>query len=239
RRGAHIRAQGIYRDPVRSSRSHVVKASGLRWLSLMLLTPIGWVDRVWALPFMSVLCPSQRYYTQQGRCAVSLVQRAQSMLHVAAGWLPGRRIVVVADSSFAALAFLDAVASYVTVVTRLRLDAALYAPAPPRSAHQVGRPRCKGARLPALQHHLDDPDTPWQTLNPPSLVWPQAAHRGGLFPNRRLVSHRLAARADSMAADPRSTPHLCPPSVAIDSSEPVAPADADVFYTALGGRNHL
>ena len=75
--------------------------------------------------------------------------------------------------------------------------------------------------------------------NHPSLVWPQAAHRGGLFPNRRLVSHRLAARADSMAADPRSTPHLCPPSVAIDSSEPVAPADADVFYTALGGRNHL
>ena len=35
RRGDHIRAKGIYRDPVRSSRSHVVKASGLRWLSLM------------------------------------------------------------------------------------------------------------------------------------------------------------------------------------------------------------
>lgn len=75
--------------------------------------------------------------------------------------------MVVADRSFAALAFLDAVASYVTVVTRLRLDAALYAPAPPRSAHQVGRPRCKGARLPALQHHLDDPDTPWQPLTLP------------------------------------------------------------------------
>ena len=73
-------------------------------------------------------------------------------------------MVVVADSSFAALAFLDAVASYVTVVTRLRLDAALYTPAPPRSAHQVGRPRCKGSRLPALQHHLDDPDTPWPSL---------------------------------------------------------------------------
>ena len=125
RRGAHIRAKGIYRDPVRSSRCHVVKASGLRWLSLMLLTPMGWADRVWALPFMSVRCPSQRYYTPQGRSAVSLLQRAQSMLHVVAGWLPGRRIVVVADSRFAALAFLDAVASYVTVVTCLRLDAAL------------------------------------------------------------------------------------------------------------------
>ena len=167
RRGDHIRAKGIYRDPVRSSRHHVVKASGLRWLSLMLLTPMGWADRLWALPFMSVLCPSQRYYTQRGRPAVSLLQRAQSMLHVVAGWLPGRRMVVVADSSFAALAFLDAVASYVTVVTRLRLDAALYAPAPPRSAHQVGRPRCKGPRVPSLQHHLDDPDTPWQPLTIP------------------------------------------------------------------------
>ena len=164
RRGDHIRAKGIYRDPVRSSRHPVVKASGLRWLSLMRLTPMGWADRLWALPFMSVLCPSQRYYTQRGRPAVSLLQRAQSMLRVVARWLPGRRMVVVADSSFAALAFLDAVASYVTVVTRLRLDAALYTPAPPRSAHQVGRPRCKGSRLPALQHHLDDPDTPWQTM---------------------------------------------------------------------------
>ena len=82
RRGAHIRAQGIYRDPVRSSRSHVVKASGLRWLSLMLLTPMGWADRVWALPFMSVLCPSQRYYTQQDRPrSVSVTTRPKHAPH--------------------------------------------------------------------------------------------------------------------------------------------------------------
>ena len=228
RRGAHIRAQGIYRDPVRSSRSHVVKASGLRWLSLMLLTPIGWADRVWALPFMSVLCPSQRYYTQQDRPAVSLLQRAQSMLHVVARWLPGRRIVVVADSSFAALAFLDAVASYGTVLTRLRLDAALYAPAPLQRGPFTLPPTPSGR-----------PGYAVANPNDPSWVWPPPAHRGGLFPNRRLVSHRLAARADSMAAHPRSAPHLCPPSVAIDSSAPVAPADADVFYAALGGRNYL
>jgi len=40
RRGKRIAAKGIYRDPVRSSDSHLVKASGLRWLSLMLLVPI-------------------------------------------------------------------------------------------------------------------------------------------------------------------------------------------------------
>ena len=62
RRGMQIRAKGIYRDPVRSSHSHLVKASGLRWLSLMLLVPIPWAGRVWALPFLTVLAPSERYH---------------------------------------------------------------------------------------------------------------------------------------------------------------------------------
>jgi hypothetical protein len=60
--GRQIRARGIYRDPVRSSQSHFVKASGLRWLSLMWLTEIPWANRIWALPFLTVLAPSERYY---------------------------------------------------------------------------------------------------------------------------------------------------------------------------------
>ena len=55
--GAKSKARGIYRDPVRSSRSHLVKASGLRWLSLTLLAPIPWAEKVWALPFLTVLAP--------------------------------------------------------------------------------------------------------------------------------------------------------------------------------------
>src|SRR5690242_815579 len=61
RRGKRIAAKGIYRDPVRSSKGHLVKASGLRWLSLMLLAPIPWAGRVWALPFLTALAPSERY----------------------------------------------------------------------------------------------------------------------------------------------------------------------------------
>jgi len=64
-----IAAKGIYRDPVRSSDSHLVKASGLRWLSLMLLVPIPWAQRVWALPFLTVLAPSQRYHEQKSSTA--------------------------------------------------------------------------------------------------------------------------------------------------------------------------
>src|SRR6266446_8924725 len=62
RRGDQITAKGIYRDPVRSSHAHVVKASGLRWLACMVLTPLSWADRVWALPFLTALCPSERFY---------------------------------------------------------------------------------------------------------------------------------------------------------------------------------
>lgn len=61
RRGARIAAKGIYRDPVRSSHSHFVKASGLRWLSLMLTVRVPWAERVWALPVLTALCPSERY----------------------------------------------------------------------------------------------------------------------------------------------------------------------------------
>ncbi|MFL5255993.1 MAG: transposase [Rhodopila sp.] len=58
RRSKQISAKGIYRDPVRSSRSFFVKTSGLRWLSLMLLSSIPWAGRVWPLPFLTVLTPS-------------------------------------------------------------------------------------------------------------------------------------------------------------------------------------
>lgn len=164
RRGDKIAARGIYRDPVRSSRSHFVKVSGLRWLSLMLLVPIPWADRVWALPFLTALCPSERYHHERSRSHLTLTDRARQVLRVAKRWLPERMIVVVADSSFAALEFLHVVRTAVTVVTRLRHDAALYTPAPERRRGQSGRPRKKGDRLPTLQARLADPQTAWASV---------------------------------------------------------------------------
>src|SRR5215203_2126821 len=115
RRGEKIAALGIYRDPVRSSHSHFVKASGLRWLSLMLLVEIPWAGRVWALPFLSALCPSERYHKERGRRHQKLTERARQMLLLVKRWLPERELVVTADSSFAALELLAAVRSSVTV----------------------------------------------------------------------------------------------------------------------------
>jgi len=71
--------------------------------------------------------------------------------------MPGRELVLVSDSGFAALELLAALARRsVTCITRLRLDAALYDPAPPRKPGAVGRPRTKGKRLPTLAAVLTD-----------------------------------------------------------------------------------
>jgi len=164
RRGAKIAAAGIYRDPVRSSHSHFVKVNGLRWVCLMLLVPIPWAGRVWALPFLTALAPSERYAQTRGRRHKSLTIWARQLLRQVHRWLPQRQLVVVADRTYAALDLLAALRPVVTVVTRLRLDAQLFTPAPPRTPHQKGRPRLVGQRLPTLERRSAAPSTAWTSL---------------------------------------------------------------------------
>ena len=101
--GAKITARGIYRDPVRSSHGHFVKASGLRWLSLMVMVPVAGARRRWALPFLTVLAPSERSRLGRGRRHKKLTDWARQALLQTKRWLPHRRIIAVADASFAAL----------------------------------------------------------------------------------------------------------------------------------------
>lgn len=162
--GAKIAARGIYRDPVRSSKSHVVKASGLRWVCLMLLVPVPWAHRVWALPFLTVLSPSERYYQRRGRAGQTLLDRARQAIRLVRRWVPDRELRVVADNSYSALEWLTTVSHWATVITRLRLDAALYEPAEPREPGQRGRPRKKGKRLPTLAQVAQAETTSWQRV---------------------------------------------------------------------------
>src|SRR5918911_1079729 len=167
RRGAKIAAKGIYRDPVRSSKEHFVKTSGLRWVSVQLLAYVPWAQRVWALPFLTVLAPSERYHHARGQRHKKLTDWGRPALGLLRRWLPDRYLVAVADSSYAALDLLDRCSRLpnpVVVITRLRLDAALYDPAPARPPGTVGRPPKKGARQPTLAARLPDPGTAWQAL---------------------------------------------------------------------------
>ena len=158
RRGPKIKARGIYRDAVRSSRHQLVKASGLRWISLMWLGHIPWAGRHWALPVLTVLAPSSRYYQRQGRRHKKLTGWARQMVMLLRRWLPKRQLVLVGDNAYAVLDLLHCCQSLrqpVTLIARLRLDAALYVPAPPRQPGQNGRPPLKGPRRPSLKTLLD------------------------------------------------------------------------------------
>ena len=170
RQGEKIAAKGIYRDAARSSRSVFVKTHGLRWISMMLLAPIPWAGRVWALPFLSVLAPSERYDQEHHRRHKTLAQWAGQMIAQVRRWLPNRPVVLVADGGYSVLTLLDRCARLrcpITMVTRLRLDAALYEPAPQRQTGQMGRPRKKGKRLATLQQVLQEHKTLWTRVTVP------------------------------------------------------------------------
>ena len=166
--GPRIAARGIYRDAVRSSKSHVVKCSGLRWLSVCLLTPLPWAARVWALPVLTVLAPSARWATGQGRRHKTVTDWARQAVKQLARWLPGRAFICLGDSGYAVLSLLAATRAQTSWLTRLRLDAALFEPAPARVVGQRGRPRVKGARLPGLAQVAAATTTCWQALTLPA-----------------------------------------------------------------------
>ena len=167
RQGKKIAAKGIYRDPVRSSHTHFVKTSALRWVCVTLLAEVPWASRVWALPFLCALAPSERYCHEQGQRHKKITEWAWQLLLLIRRWYPEREIVAVADGTYAALKLLERCRRLkrpITFITRLRLDAALYEPASPRKPGQIGRPRLKGERLPNLSVVAEDPQTDWKPI---------------------------------------------------------------------------
>jgi hypothetical protein len=159
--GPKISARGIYRDPVRSSKGHFVKASGLRWLSAMLLVRVPWADRIMALPFLTLLAPSKRFYAGKSRTPKTLLDWARQAALQIHRWLPDRYIVLVADSAFAAIELLAAVGNHVCVVTRLRLDANLFE-FPSQKRKGRGRPPIKGKPHKKLSAILNDRNISWK-----------------------------------------------------------------------------
>ena len=190
RRGPRINTRGIYRDAVRSSRHQLVKASGLRWVSLMWLGHVPWAGRHWALPVLTVLAPSARYHQQQGRRHKKLTDWARQMILQLRRWLPQRPLVLVGDNGYAVLDLLHRCQSLrepVTLIARLRMDAALYAPAPARQPGQNGRPPLKGARQPSLKALLDQPQTTWASA---AVAWYDGATRTVELTSQTAVWYR-------------------------------------------------
>ena len=164
--GRKIRKRGIYRDAVRSSKSHFVKCSGLRWMSLMLLVVLPWEGGLcWALPFLTALCPSKRYYAQKARAAKKLTDWAWQMIIQLGRWTAAleRKVYLVADGTYATFDLLGQAPSVgVDMIVRMRMDARLYHfPTPPPKSKRG--PKAKiGKRQSPMEQRLNDPKASWQ-----------------------------------------------------------------------------
>jgi hypothetical protein len=167
RSGRQIQAKGCYRDAVRSTHKHVVRCFGLKWVSMMLLVPVPWSRRVWALPFLTALCwPAGKVTRRRHKTSVDWVRQ---MMKQVRRWLPGRRLVLVVDGGFAAVSLaLACVKNRVSMVSRLRWDAALYHPPEPQPKGKRGRTPLKGKRQRSLQAWAERSDTPWETI---AVTW--------------------------------------------------------------------
>jgi hypothetical protein len=180
--GPKIKARGLYRDPVRPSRGHFVRASGLRWLSLMVMVPISWAGRRWALPFLTVLAPSKRWSTERGRRHKTVVDWAHQAVLQAKRWLSDRRLAVVADAGFSGVGLIAALRRHACLVTRLRIDASPFAP-----AGADGPPATERAALADVQGGVGRPSPRMVTRHHDGVVWRLVARAGGRFRYRGLV----------------------------------------------------
>jgi hypothetical protein len=163
RSGRHIKAKGCYRDAVCSSKHHVIRCFGLKWVAMMLLVPVPWSRRVWALPFLTTLCrPAEKGSQRRHKTSIDWVRQ---MMKQVRRWLPGHRLVLVVDGGFAAVSLaLACVKHRVTMVSRLRWDAALYHPPAPQPPGKRGPKPLKGKRQRPLQGWAERADTPWETV---------------------------------------------------------------------------
>lgn len=165
RRGKKIKGIGGYRDPVRSTRKHVIKCFGLKWLSLMVIVKLPFSRRVWALPFLTLLCRAQeKDALLPHKTSIDILMICASLLR---RWLADRGVVLVVDGAFAAVKLALMCADQdvnITLVTRLRMDVNLYHRPQAQPMGKRGRKPLKGARQRKLAQWAARDDTPWEEI---------------------------------------------------------------------------
>jgi hypothetical protein len=171
RKGEKIKYKGCYRDAVRSTKKKVVQCFGLKWICMMLIVSLPWTKRPWALPFLTVLAPSKKANEANNKKHKTTVDWARQMIMQIRRWMPDRVIVFVGDGAYAAVKLALCCAGFsnpVILVSRLRLDAALYDfPPPPQPGKRGPKPK-KGKKQESLATRANDPSTAWTTRQ---IVW--------------------------------------------------------------------
>jgi len=149
--GRKIWGAGLYRDAVRSSKKYPAYAWGLHGVVLTLVIELPFLSgHRLALPIMARLNPKAPSSKKKGRGSAkkhTTVSLMSEMIHRIATRMPERRFVVCGDGAYASVA--KQLPDNVQLVSRIRKDAALFAPPPPKKTRKPGRPRKRGKRLPS------------------------------------------------------------------------------------------
>ena len=167
RRGVKIPHLGCFRDAARSSKNNKVKSYGLRWVSMMVLSKMPWSQRIWALPFLTVLAPGVNSDEQAKRRHKTSIDWVRQMICQVRRWLPEHPIVLVVDGALISLdlgLICQQFTHPVTVVSRLQHNARLFALPPVPKPKQRGHKPTVGKRYPLLKQLIADKNTPWQNV---------------------------------------------------------------------------
>jgi hypothetical protein len=196
RRGKKIKAKGYYRDAVRSSKSKVVNAMGLKWLVMAISLKSPMMKRALALPFFSVLEPSKKCDAAgKNRHKTSLRWTSQMILQVRRWVGKARLLILVGDGGFAAgqLA-LDCIRYGVTLVSRLKMNAALFDFPAEKRPGQRGRTAKKGVKLKNFKQMLSLEGLPWKEM--------EVISYGGEKRIARVISNTCMWGADGVTPIP-------------------------------------
>jgi len=160
RSGRKIKSKGCYRDAVKSSKGFLVKCFGLKWITVMVLTKFPWTGRIFALPFLTVLAPSEKANERSGKTHKTTIDWAIQIVMQIRRWLPDQVIIFTGDGGFANISLVWVCLKYkVYLVTRLRSDARLFDFPPERDG--PGRPAKKGKKLLTPKEIFKTTDIQW------------------------------------------------------------------------------
>ena len=160
RKGARIAAKGMYRDAVRSSKRRVVTCLGLHWICMALIVPVPWSQRPWALPFLTLLAPSQRANVAAGKAHRTVIDWTVVMVRLVARGLTRRRWVLVGDGSYSCVRLgWECLSAQAALISRRRLDARLFAPPAPLPPGRRGPKPKQGHALAKLATRLEEART--------------------------------------------------------------------------------
>ena len=156
RRGRRLAWKGRFHDAARSQSGHVITSDGIHWVCVMLLTPVPWCRRRWALPFLTIPTFTPAISAKLGKPHRTAPERTEVLVRLIRRWQPQRTIHLVGDSGFAVLRLAHVCrTARIRLVSRLVLNAQLYDPPRVRPASTPGVKPKKGPRQPKLVDRLD------------------------------------------------------------------------------------